>query len=203
MTNQPHPPCDAATVEFTGRARLIAAIDRAVVLADAHAVTSALRRALCELIADPEVDLPPCVREPVHDHYARREIYRSQEHGYSVVAMTWGPGQATPLHDHNGLWCVEGVWQGDLEITQYELLERDGERYRFAATGGIQAGPGSAGSLIPPHEFHTIRNPSAHAIAITVHIYKGPMDCCSKFHPTEVGGWYERERSILTTDAVT
>ena len=78
--------------------------------------------------------------------------------GYSVVAMTWGPGQGTPIHDHCGLWCVEGVWDGQLEITQYELLERDGERFRFRAAGGMQAGPGSAGSLIPPHEYHTIRN---------------------------------------------
>ena len=77
--------------------------------------------------------------------------------------MTWGPGQGTPVHDHSGLWCVEGVWDGQLEITQYELLERDGERFRFRAAGGMHAGPGSAGSLIPPHEYHTIRNASPDA----------------------------------------
>ena len=38
---------------------------------------------------------------------------------------------------------------------QYELLERDGDRFRFRAAGGMHAGPGSAGSLIPPHEYHT------------------------------------------------
>ncbi len=26
--------------------------------------------------------------------------------------MTWGPGQGTPLHDHAGIWCVEGVVEG-------------------------------------------------------------------------------------------
>jgi len=201
MTTQPDVINDCRPVEFPGLDKLIAAIDTAVALGDAAAVTRSLRQSLCALIRDPEVRLPDCVHEPVQDHYARREIYRSQRHGYSIVAMTWGPGQATPLHDHNGLWCVEGVWHGELEITQYELRERDGERFRFLATGGIQAGPGSAGSLIPPHEYHTIRNPSSEAIAITLHIYKGPMDCCSKFHPVD-GDWHERERSELVTDAL-
>src|SRR3546814_12513459 len=81
--------------------------------------------------------------------------------------MTWAPGQGTPIHDHCGLWCVEGFWDGELEITQYELLERDGERFRFRAAGGMHAGPGSAGSLIPPHEYHTITNASGDKIAIS------------------------------------
>src|SRR3546814_11261878 len=80
---------------------------------------------MCAMIRNGEVRLPDEVFEPLDDHYARRELYRSPEHGYSVVAMTWAPGQATPIHDHCGLWCVEGVGDGDLEINPYALLERD------------------------------------------------------------------------------
>src|SRR3546814_10053055 len=97
--------------------------------------------------------------------------------------MTWAAGQVTQIHDHCGLLGVEGAWDGELEITQYELLERDGERFRFRAAGGMHAGPGSAGSLIPPHEYHTITNASGDKIAISLHIYKAPMDICSKFQP--------------------
>src|SRR3546814_4100232 len=110
--------------------------------------------------------------------------------------MTWAPGQGTPIHDHCGLWCVEGFWDGELEITQYELLERDGERFRFRAAGGMHAGPGSAGSLIPPHEYHTITNASGDKIAISLHIYKAPMDICSKFQPPS-GEWFLRTDSAL------
>jgi len=186
-------------VDFPGQAKFIGAIDAAVSAGDEHAVTAALRNCLCALIRDRDVQLPDCVHEPIVDHYARRELYRSPEHGYSVVAMTWGPGQGTPLHDHSGLWCVEGVWDGALEIVQYELLERDGERYRFRAAGGMHAGPGSAGSLIPPHEYHTIRNPSPDAVAVSLHIYKAPMACCSKFAPRN-GEWFERETTDMLTD---
>src|SRR3546814_14883945 len=121
---------------------------------------------MCSMIQNGEVRLPDEVFKPLDDHYARRELYRSPEHGYSVEAMTWAPGQLTPIHDHCGLWCVEGVWDGELEITQYELLERDGERFRFRAAGGMHAGPGSAGSLIPPHEYHTITNASGAKLAL-------------------------------------
>jgi predicted metal-dependent enzyme (double-stranded beta helix superfamily) len=186
-------------VSFPGQAKLVRALDAAVESGDQHAITSALRNTLCTLIRDHDVQLPDCVHDPIVDHYARRELYRSARHGYSVVAMTWGPGQGTPVHDHSGLWCVEGVWDGELEITQYELLERDGERFRFRAAGGMHAGPGSAGSLIPPHEYHSIRNTSPDAVAISLHIYKAPMECCSMFVPQD-GEWYRRAARELATD---
>jgi len=187
-------------LDFPGHDKFIGMIDDAVSAGDEHAVTAALRNALCKAIRDPEVRLPDCVHEPIPDHHPRRELYRSPRHGYSVVAMTWAPGQGTPVHDHCGLWCVEGVWDGALEIVQYELLERDGERFRFRAAGGMHAGPGSAGSLIPPHEYHTIRNTSEREIAVSLHIYKEPMHCCSMFAPRE-GEWFERLDKTLKTDA--
>src|SRR5690606_35594691 len=186
-------------IVFPGRERLIAGVDAALGAGDCHAVTAALRDAMCGLIRDPAVRLPDCVHAPIADHYARRELYRSPRHGYSVVAMTWGPGQGTPIHDHAGCWCVEGVWAGELEITQYELLERDGERCRFRAAGGMRAGPGSAGSLIPPHEYHTIRNASPDRIAISLHVYKGPMERCCMFLPVD-GEWFERTSAALRVD---
>ena len=187
---------------FPGRDKLIAAVDTAIAGRDEHAITAALRNSMCALIRDRDVQLPDCVFDPIEDHYARRELYRSAEHGYSVVAMTWAPGQGTPIHDHCGLWCVEGVWDGELEITQYELLERDGERFRFRAAGGMHAGPGSAGSLIPPHEYHTIANASGDTIAISLHIYKAPMENCSKFQP-QSDEWFLRIDSALRTDNAT
>ena len=191
------------TLDFPGADKLVASLDAAVALGDDRAVTDALRKSLCELICDEEVSLPACVLEPISDHYARRELYTSPEHGYSVIAMTWGPGQGTKIHDHSGMWCVEGVWRGRLEITQYELAERDDVRYRFVPAGTIEAGTGSAGSLIPPHEYHTIHNASADAIAVSLHIYQAEMACCTKFQPLKPdqgGEWFVRESATLATD---
>lgn len=177
--------------EFPGRDRLLAMIDAAVAAGSPEATTDALRRGLSRLIGSGEVSLPDCVFEPVDDHYARRELHRCDRLGYSIVAMTWGPGQGTPIHDHSGLWCVEGVWHGELEITQYEPQEREGDRVRFEQVGRERAGVGSAGSLIPPHEYHAIRNPSADRVAVSLHIYQRALTCCAVFQP-DGGEWHRR-----------
>ena len=191
-------------LDFPGQEKLIATLDAAVVLGDDHTVTDALRRSLCDMIADQDIALPDCVLQPITDHYARRELYTSPEHGYSVIAMTWGPGQGTKIHDHSGMWCVEGVWHGRLEITQYELAEqaREQDLYRFVAAGTIDAGTGSAGSLIPPHEYHTIHNPSDRDIAVSLHVYQRTMVRCGVYSPEGETEWQRRGERLLGTDAI-
>ncbi|MFC5743505.1 cysteine dioxygenase family protein [Dyella tabacisoli] len=191
-----------STLEFPGYRKLIDTIDAAVAEGSTHAITDSLRHGLCQLIRSKEVLLPDCVFEAAADHYARRELYHSEEHGYCVVAMTWGPGQGTPIHDHSGMWCVEGVWSGELEVVQYQQLNDKDGQWRFQPVGSIQAGPGSAGSLIPPHEYHTIRNPSTDAIAVSLHIYSGQMTQCAVFKPLEENLCYERQERKLGLDPI-
>ena len=184
---------------FQGSAQLIAALDAAVRHDCQSAITNEMRRSLCELIERDEVKLPACVFEPVSGHYARRELYCSDEFGYAVIAMTWGPGQGTLIHDHDGMWCVESVWHGEIEVTPYELLEQTEQGWRFAPRGTMSAGRGSAGSLIPPHDHHTIHNPSSDAIAVTLHVYRGSLNSCAVFLPQD-NGWYQREERSLSLD---
>jgi predicted metal-dependent enzyme (double-stranded beta helix superfamily) len=160
-----------------------------------------VEQVLRQAIADPAIVLPDCVHEPISDHYARRELYRSARHGYSIIAMTWGPGQGTPLHDHDGLWCVEGVWQGTLRITPYRLCEDHGDIARLQPLAAVDGARGSAGNLIPPDEFHVLCNASDDEIAISVHVYQGPMEHCTVFVPEPgIADGYRRERRVLQTD---
>ncbi|HET7929851.1 MAG TPA: cysteine dioxygenase family protein [Rhodanobacteraceae bacterium] len=187
------------SIEFTGRERLIHELDAAVRRDDPASAMRAMRATLCDAIHTGDVRMPDCVFDGCADHYARRELYRSPDLGYCVVAMTWSPGQGTPIHDHSGMWCVEGVWRGALEVVQYELLEHDDTRYRFRPAGTMQASAGSAGSLIPPHEHHSIRNASDTDIAVSVHVYQGCMSSCNVFEP-EHGDWYLRQARVLNLD---
>jgi len=184
-------------LDFPGSTRLVDSLTAAVCHDCPTDITDALRNTLCELIRDPEVKLPDCCYERAFDHYARRELYRSEKHGFSVIAMTWGPGQGTPIHDHAGMWCVEGVLCGDIDVTQYELLEQQGERYRFRRQGTVSAGVGNAGALIPPFEYHTIANSSASEKAVTVHVYAGEMTSCTVFVPQD-DGWHDRQERQLS-----
>jgi 3-mercaptopropionate dioxygenase len=45
------------------------------------------------------------------ERYRCHLLHVEQDGSFSVVAMVWRPGQATPVHDHV-TWCVFGVLQG-------------------------------------------------------------------------------------------
>ena len=191
-------------MQFPSRPRLVAALDAAVRSQSEDAITAALRRALVDLFAGPGFALPPALLQPIADHYARRELYLSPELGYSVIAMSWGPGQGTPIHDHDGAWCVECVWHGRLAITRYQPRERDGERWRFDELGTSEVHPGATDSLIPPHEYHAVRNPSAADIAVSLHVYQRALRRSHVFVAEQAGtgaaGWLRREERVLVAD---
>ncbi|HUO81729.1 MAG TPA: cysteine dioxygenase family protein [Gammaproteobacteria bacterium] len=182
-----------------GIEKLVSLLDDAVAQPDVEVTTDRIKSGLCRLLRSGDVRLPAELSRPLDGHYARRLVYSSPQHGYSVVAMTWAPGQATPVHDHSGMWCVEGVCDGSLEVQQYELIERDGDRYRFEKRNSYQAGFGSAGCLIPPYEYHRIANACSDEKAVSIHIYGGDMTCCNVFERAE-GDWYTCSRKPLSLD---
>ncbi|KAA9130558.1 cysteine dioxygenase [Marinihelvus fidelis] len=189
------------SLEFQGKDRMIERVDRAIYGECAYETTTCLRRALVECIADPGIRLPDSLFEIIPGHYARREVFTHPTRGYSMIAMTWGPGQGTPIHDHDGMWCVEGVWAGCIEVVSYQLLEQADDRYRFEEMGSIVAGCGSAGSLIPPHEYHTIQNTDPEKPAVSIHIYKHAMETCNMFMRDGDSDWYRKVPKTLELDA--
>src|SRR5215831_1390329 len=66
--------------------------------------------------------LAPAQREADPTHYRQHILYVADDARFSVVALVWLPGQATPIHDHVS-WCVVGVHQGQEQEVQYRLLE--------------------------------------------------------------------------------
>ena len=188
------------SLEFAGKDILLSRVDQAVQAGSPEAITDALRVALCELFGNPAIQLPDCVFDYSADHYRRRLLHQDDRLGYSIMAMTWAPAQGTAIHDHAGMWCVEAVWQGEIEVQQYELMEQRDNRFRLERRTVMRTGIGSAGSLIPPHEYHTIANPNSERPAVTLHIYEGSMNQCSAFQPLGQN-WYQRESRTLQLDA--
>jgi hypothetical protein len=97
------------------------------------------------------------------------------------------------------MWCVECVVRGSLEVTQYELLERKDDLYRFAERSTVRAEVGDAGCLIPPYEYHVLQNADADRRAVTLHVYAGEMTRCNRFLPAN-DGWWTRTESPLAYD---
>jgi predicted metal-dependent enzyme (double-stranded beta helix superfamily) len=193
----------------SAQARLIDALDEAIASdrLDIERTVDSIRVLLARFVTEQQGAVPPHLTQVLPDRYARRELHHSEELGYSAVVMTWGPLQGTPIHDHCGMWCVEGVWSGCIEVVQYECLSQRDDRYHFESRGCMQACAGSAGSLIPPHEYHTIANPSPRHPAVTLHVYSGAMTRCNAFTPAETAPdgddpthWYRRTQRDLHFD---
>jgi 3-mercaptopropionate dioxygenase len=163
---------------------LINRLRDAVLLSDVDAITERIKTDLESFIPAEGLTLPERFRQVKPDHYARRLLYNDPELGFTALIMTWGPGQRTALHDHAGIWCVEGVLDGEMEVTRYELTEEleDG-LCRFAERGAVLSTAGTAGALIPPFEHHMLANARPDQPSLTLHVYGGEMDHCNIFEP--------------------
>lgn len=181
---------------FTGYPELIARLDAAVASGDPDRVTAAVKRDLECLLAG-RWQLPERFRAPRPDCYARRLLHQDPAGRYTAVVMTWGPGQGTAVHDHGGLWCVEGVVEGEMRVTQYDVARDEDGAYRVSACGApLSAGVGTAGRLIPPTDYHVLENARPDAASITLHVYGGNLDNCRIFQPRPDGRFDETFRSL-------
>ena len=102
---------------------LIHALDQAAAIQDDHARCDAVAEALREAVRRQPLD--ESLVQPIESGYGRRLVHRDPEGRYTVVAMAWGAGQGTPIHDHSGLWCVECVYRGQIEVEKAEYDESE------------------------------------------------------------------------------
>ena len=181
-----------------GLSDLIARLDRSVEAGSAAAVTAAVKADLEHLLGGRTLVLPESFITPRTDAYARRLLHRDPQGRYTAIVMTWGPGQGTAVHDHGGLWCVEGVVDGEIAVTQY-LVQQDADGYyRVTPIGSLLAGTGSAGCLIPPTDHHVLANARPARASVTLHIYGGDLDDCKVFLPATPDGRYAESTRMLS-----
>ena len=181
-----------------GLTELIARLDRSVGAGSSEAITAAVKADLEHLLGERKLALPAALTQPDPGHYARRLLHRDPQGRYSAIVMTWGPGQGTAVHDHGGLWCVEGVVDGDIAVTQYLVQQDTDGYYRVTPIGALLAGTGSAGCLIPPTDHHVLANARPSQASVTLHIYGGDLDDCKVFLPATPDGRYEETTRMLS-----
>lgn len=180
-----------------GLTALIERLDAAVALRQPEAVTARVKSELSSLLSRSELHLPGSYWRTREEGYARRLLHQNPHLGYTAVVMTWAPGQCTPLHDHGGLWCVEGVVDGAMEVTRFDLADQSNGSYSFVERGRLRAEVGSAGSLIPPVDYHILGNALEDRPSLTLHVYGGDLTTCHVFLPRP-DGRYERHARALS-----
>jgi len=181
-----------------GLSELVSRLDRSVEAGNTAAVTAAVKADLEYLLGNRKLTLPAHFTQSRPDAYARRLLHRDPRGRYSAIVMTWGPGQGTAVHDHGGLWCVEGVVDGEIAVTQYLVQQETDGFYRVTPIGSLLAGTGSAGCLIPPTDHHVLANARPARASVTLHVYGGDLDDCKVFLPATADGRYAETTKMLS-----
>jgi hypothetical protein len=79
-----------------------------------------------------------------------------------------------------------------MQVTQFDLIDEVDGYYRFVERGRVRAGVGTAGSLIPPSDYHILGNALEDRPSLTLHVYGGDLTRCHIFVPGG-DGRYERQ----------
>lgn len=179
--------------------RFTAALDKAVEIEPCEARCDMVKKILEQAFHHKLEILEDEQMKPAEGSYARYLVHRDPAGRYSVVAMVWGVGQGTALHDHAGEWCVECVYDGLIRVTSFDLSgSPEDEIVQFKAEDSVLAGRGEAGALIPPFEYHVIENALKDQATVTVHVYGHELTHCNIFVPVD-GGYRKETRELSYT----
>lgn len=129
------------------------------------AMAQEIKAALREATAAPDW-LPPQRRRANHERYARHLLYGDPGGRFSILAIVWDHGQASPIHAHD-TWCAVGVCHGVLTETRYR---EDGAGGPPVPIGTARRGAGTPSFDPALSAIHRLANESG-AIAVSLHVY--------------------------------
>lgn len=110
--------------------------------------------------------LPGSHARPHPERYQQYRLYADPAGLFSVVSFVWGPGQATPVHDHT-VWGLVGVLRG---AEQVETYGRDWEGKLLPQGIGLLAA-GEVDAVSPRiGDIHRVANGSP-GVSVSIHVY--------------------------------
>ncbi len=170
---------DALTVSLeTWGQQVIAAIDACIDPqghADVATVGKALSLASTWQGCPRAKDISPRDTSPAY-----RRIPLGEQGNYEALLILWPPGHVTPIHDHQGLWGLEYVLDGVLEVESFELTPSPAIHLEPRDT--LVAGIGDYLVFSDADYAHRCRNFSKNRQALTLHVYGGSLDSYRSFH---------------------
>ena len=112
--------------------------------------------------------LPTAYAQPHPQYYQQYLLHADPLGRFSVISFVWGPGQATPIHDHT-VWGLIGMLRGAEES---QAFARDASE-RWVAQGKPRAlAPGEVDAVSPRiGDVHRVRNTLADQVSISIHVY--------------------------------
>ncbi|WP_206952716.1 cysteine dioxygenase family protein [Trinickia acidisoli] len=130
-----------------------------------------MRAALAQAAAEDDL-LTPAQREGAASSYRRHLLIADPRDRYTVAALVWQPGQASPVHGHH-TWCGYAVLDGVLHETLYGWSEAADR----AAPMRTQAREAGAVSYVRAglSAIHRLANGGTRP-AVSLHVYGVPSE---------------------------
>jgi predicted metal-dependent enzyme (double-stranded beta helix superfamily) len=115
---------------------------------------------------------------PNAKHYQQYLLHLDPAQRFSIVSFVWGPGQATPVHDHT-VWGVIGVLRG-AEVAESFEADADG---RIEPRGEPEALGEGAVAFVSPRigDVHRVRNAFDDRVSISIHVYGANIGAVRRF----------------------
>lgn len=108
------------------------------------------------------------------EFYTRNLIFKRPS--YEILLLCWNPGQASPIHGHEGEKCWMRVEQGELIFENYNVKDFDGKLHIEQSTKVA----GAVGFVDGPAIIHRVEN-LAPKPAMSLHLYARPFSKCDIF----------------------
>ncbi|MGH8173060.1 MAG: cysteine dioxygenase [Rhodanobacteraceae bacterium] len=129
----------------------------------------------------------------------RHPLVLGEESGCSALVMIWPSGYSTLPHDHAGLWGIELVVDGALEVDEFVRVGEPG-RPALARTRSLYLGIGDAAVFSGDAYVHRCRNLSTTRCAVSLHVYGGTLHAYRSFQ-ADTTGLYRPQFEIASNDA--
>lgn len=134
------------------------------------------RLQLSRLIAD-DAWLPEAFAAPRSDRYAQYLLHCDAQERFSVVSFVWGPGQRTPVHDHQ-VWGLIGMLRG-AETSQSYMRGANGALQLTGAL--VRLDPGDIATVSPSAiDIHQVSNAYDDRTSISIHVYGGNIGAVAR-----------------------
>ena len=101
------------------------------------------------------------------DRYAQYLLHCDPQERFSVASFVWGPGQATPVHNHT-VWGLVGILRGAERCEEFEL-----QSGKPVATGGQHLMQRGDIDAVSPAlgDWHRVSHAAGQAQTISIHVY--------------------------------
>lgn len=130
--------------------------------------------------------------------YTRNLICNDKHSRFGLMILAWGPGQKSPIHNHNGSHCIMRVLEGSLLENLYEKksfgsVDCGTESDLSMSQGSLEISEiyektretelltGQTAYIHDEIGWHRVSNASTTNPAVSLHLYAPPIEHCKTY----------------------